>query len=375
MRPAPPEIDELLAAAHVVSLPMRVRFRGVTRREALLLRGPAGWGEFAPFPEYDDAEAARWLHSALDAAWQGHPAPRRTQVPVNATVPAVPAGRVPAVLAAFDGCTTVKVKVAEAGQDLADDLARVRAVREVLGEQGVIRVDANGGWTVGQAHRALAALGEYRLAYAEQPCRTVPELVDLADRLAASGVDVPLAADEAIRKAEDPLLVARTGAVRYAVVKVAPLGGVRALLAVADALAALDVQVVVSSALDTSVGIGAGVAAAAALPQEPPACGLGTVALLDGDVTSRPLVPAGGLLPVRPVDADPDLLERHRAEPGRHRWWLDRLTRCHRLLQTQPETRPQTQIQTQTQTGPQAPARHSPASTRPAPSAEPEELA
>lgn len=325
----PPDLDEVRRHTHVVSLPLRVRFRGVEHREAVLVEGPAGWGEFAPFPEYDDVEAARWLASALEAAWRGTPAPRRPHVEVNATVPAVPARRVPDVLAVFDGCRTVKVKVAEAGQDLAQDLARVRAVRDVLGPGGLIRVDANGGWDVPAAHRALLELAPLGLQYAEQPCRSVPELLELAGLLDGA---VPLAADESIRRAQDPLRVARTGAIGYAVVKVAPLGGVAALLRIADALASHDVQVVVSSALDTSVGISAGVAAAAALPQEPPACGLGTVALLAGDISARPLLPRQGWLPTGPVTPDADLLARHRAAPERRRWWLERLTRCHHRL-------------------------------------------
>ena len=325
----PPDPDEVRQRTHVVSLPLRVRFRGVEHREAVLIEGPAGWGEFAPFPEYGDDEAARWLASALHAAWGGMPAARRPHIEVNATVPAVPAAQVPQVLAGFDGCRTVKVKVAEAGQELADDIARVRAVRRVIGPDGLIRVDANGGWDVPAAHRALLHLAESGLQYAEQPCRTVPELLDLAGLLDGA---VPLAADESIRRAEDPLAVARTGAVRYAVVKVAPLGGVAALLDIAGQLAALDVQVVVSSALDTSVGISAGVAAAAALPDAPPACGLGTVALLAADVCTRPLLPDGGRLPAGPVTPDPGLLARHRAAPERTRWWLERLTRCHHLL-------------------------------------------
>lgn len=311
-----------------------MRFRGVEHREAVLLEGPAGWGEFAPFLEYEDPEAARWLASAVEAAWRGLPTPRRTHVEVNATVPAVPAGQVPEVLAAFDGCRTVKVKVAQAGQDLTQDLARVRAVREVLGPGGLIRVDANGGWDVPSAYRALLELAPLGLQYAEQPCRSVPELLDLAGLLDGA---VPLAADESIRRAEDPLRVARTGAVGYAVVKVAPLGGVGALLRIAEELTGHDVQVVVSSALDTSVGMSAGVAAAAALPQEPPACGLGTVALLAGDVSARPLLPEHGRLPTGPVTPDTALLARHRAAPERRRWWLERLTRCHHRLSHQKE--------------------------------------
>ncbi|HSN10645.1 MAG TPA: o-succinylbenzoate synthase, partial [Propionibacteriaceae bacterium] len=256
-----PPLDEALASAHVVSLAMRVRFRGVLVREALLLDGPHGWGEFSPFVEYDDEESAAWLASGIEAAWQGWPEARRDRVEVNATVPAVPAEQVGLVLDRFGACRTVKVKVAEGGQSLADDLARVRAVRAARPD-AAIRVDANGAWSVAEAATALSALAEVGLEYAEQPCARVEDLVALRDRLDRDHVDVVLAADESVRKADDPVRVARTGAVGVAVVKVAPLGGVARTLAVAAELAALGVRVVVSSALDTSVGIAAGVAAA-----------------------------------------------------------------------------------------------------------------
>ncbi len=325
-----PDLEEVLAAAHVVRLPMRVRFRGVEEREAVLLNGPAGWGEFSPFLEYPDQEAARWLASALEAAWQGAPPARRAQVPVNATVPAVPAELVAQVLARFPGCRTVKVKVAETGQDLTQDLARVAAVRQVLGEGAQLRVDANGGWDVEQALTALRALGEHGLEYAEQPCATVPELAELRRRLATERVGVLVAADESIRKVRDPFAVLAAGAADVCVIKVAPLGGVRAALAVAARLAEHDVPVVVSSALDTSVGIATGLRLAAALPDLRYACGLGTVALFTRDVADPPLLPAGGVLPV-PAAAfgpDPRVLRELAAPPARRAWWLDRLRRC-----------------------------------------------
>ncbi len=307
--------------AHVVSLPMRVPFRGVAHREAVLLEGPAGWGEFSPFLEYDDAEAARWLAAAVEAATVGWPAPVRASVPVNATVPAVAAAEVPGVLARFPGCTTAKVKVAQAGQALADDVARVAAVRDALGPSGRVRVDANAAWTLEQARAALDALAPYDLEYAEQPCASLEDLAALRGR------GVPIAADESIRKADDPLRVAVLGAADVVVLKVAPLAGVRPALAVA---AACGLPVVVSSALDTSVGIAAGVALAAALPDLPYACGLGTASLLATDVTSDPLLPVDGALPVRPVV--PDLRGAVRAPADRERWWRARLDRCSAIL-------------------------------------------
>lgn len=312
-------------------MPLRVRFRGVTHREAVLLRGPAGWGEFAPFPEYPDAEAVRWLAAAVEAAWHGFPEPVRTSVRVNATVPAVPAGQVASVLARYDGCDTVKIKVAEAGQGLPDDLDRVAAVREAA-PGARLRVDANGAWSVEDALAALTALAPYDLEYAEQPCRTVPELARLRIELARSGVDVPVAADESIRRADDPLEVARQHAADVIVVKAAPLGGVRAAL---STVGEVGLPAVVSSALDTSVGIAAGVALAAALPSLQHACGLGTVELLTDDVARPSLVPRGGLLPAGPDGAPQvrrDALTRLAADPERTAWWHDRLRRCHALL-------------------------------------------
>lgn len=333
----PPSATELRAAAHVVRLPLRARFRGLVEREALLLRGPAGWGEFAPFAEYDDAEASRWLAAAIEQAWgSGAPPPVRDLVPVNATVPAVAAADVAAVLARFDGCTTAKVKVAERGQALADDVARVAEVRAVLGPAGRVRVDANAAWSVDDAVRALAALAPYDLEYAEQPCAGVDGLRDLRTALARAGVDVPVAADESVRKAQDPLRVAVAGAADVVVVKVAPLGGVAAALEVAGTLGADHaIPVVVSSALDTSVGIAAGVALAAALPDLPYACGLGTVSLLAQDVATDPLVPAAGAIGAaraRATGADEARLAALAAPADRRAWWLDRLERCADLL-------------------------------------------
>ena len=330
--PLPP-VGELLAALRVVAIPMRVPFRGVTVREVALLEGPCGWGEFGPFLEYEPAEAARWLASAVESAWVGWPVPVRASIPVNATVPAVGAERVAEVLARFPGCTTAKVKVAERGQSLSDDLARVAAVREVMGPSARVRVDANGAWSVDDALAALARLSVHDLEYAEQPCASVEELRDLRMTLARNGVDVPIAADESIRKADDPLRVRDLGAADVVVVKVAPLGGVRSALSVVEACG---LPAVVSSALDTSVGIAAGVALAAAMPSLGHACGLGTVALLDGDVAAAPLVPVRGSLPVGRVSADPSLLDRHAASPERVAWWRDRVTACTELLREEP---------------------------------------
>ncbi len=199
-----PQLDDLLDGLHVVSLPMRVRFRGITVREVALIEGPAGWGEFGAFLEYEPPEAVHWLASAVEAAYEAAPDVRRDRIAINATVPAVAADQVPEVLARFPGARTAKVKVAEPGQSLADDVARVNAVRALV---PTVRVDANGGWSVDEAVAAAAALtADGPLEYIEQPCATVPELAELRRR-----VDVPIAADESIRKADDPLRVVREG--------------------------------------------------------------------------------------------------------------------------------------------------------------------
>lgn len=309
---------------------MQVRFRGIDVREALLLRGPGGWGEFSPFPEYDDVEAARWLAAALESARGALPAPVREQVPVNATVPAVAAEEVAAVLARFPGCTTAKVKVAQAGQVLRDDVERVAAVRDALGPAGRVRVDANGAWSLSDARWAVAALEAFDLEYVEQPCAEVEDLARLRVALARAGVEVLVAADESVRRAEDPLRVARLGAADVVVLKVAPLGGVCPALAIAQECG---LPVVVSSALETSVGIRSGVALAAALPELPFACGLATTRLLTGDVVADSLDGRGGAITVRAAaDPDPGLLARWAAPPERQQWWRERLARCAELL-------------------------------------------
>jgi O-succinylbenzoate synthase len=276
-----PPLDDMLDRLHVVTLPMRVRFRAITSRELALIDGPAGWGEFGPFVEYGDAEAAHWLAAAVDSAYQSAPPPRRDRIAINATVPAVPAAQVPEILARFPGARTAKVKVAEPGQALADDIARVEAVRVLI---PTVRVDANGGWTVTQAVEATSALTKTGpLEYLEQPCRTIEELAELRRR-----VDVPIAADESIRRAGDPLAVVRAGAADIAVLKVAPLGGVSALLAIA---AQIDIPVVADAA-----------------------------------------APADGFLPVGPVTPNPARLQALAAPPERRQWWIDRVRACYPLV-------------------------------------------
>jgi O-succinylbenzoate synthase len=326
-----PSARELRDAAYVVALPLVTPFRGIEVREAVLLRGPSGWTEFSPFTEYEDAEAATWLAAAIDYGWGPEPPLLRDVIPVNATLPAVAPTEISAVLDRFGATRTVKVKVAERGQTLADDVARVRAVRERLGPAGRIRVDANGGWNVDEAEHAAHALAPFDLEYLEQPCASVPELAELRERL--RDWQLPVAADESVRKAADPLAVVAAGAADLLVVKAAPLGGIAAALAI---VAASGLPAVVSSALDTSVGLAMGARLAAALPDLDYDCGLGTAALLAADVTAHPLLPREGRIPVDRVDADHSLLERWAAPAERRDWWLARLDRCAELLGDHP---------------------------------------
>jgi o-succinylbenzoate synthase len=299
----------------VYRIPLRTRFRGIDVRDGVLVRGPAGWGEFSPFWDYDAAESRRWWAAAVEAACDGWPEPRRDSVPVNVTVPAVDAGRAHAIVAA-SGCRTAKVKVAEPGQTPADDRARVEAVRDALGADGAIRVDANGAWDVDTAAVRLRELDRaVGLEYAEQPCPMLDDLAALRRR-----VDVRIAVDEGVRRSADPRRVDLRAAADVVVLKVQPLGGVRAALEVAEAHG---LPCVVSSALESSVGIAAGVALAAALPELPFACGLATVALFTDDVCSSPLLPVDGALPV--LRPDPDRLAELAADPATDARWRARL--------------------------------------------------
>jgi O-succinylbenzoate synthase len=304
---------------NVFAIPMRTRFRGITVREGMLLHGDAGWGEFSPFLEYDARVAEPWLRAAHEAADQGWPEGRRTSISVNVTVPAVGPEQAAAIVRGSNGCRTAKVKVAEPGQSLADEQARLEAVRDALGPGGRIRIDVNGLWSVDEAVTRIPVLDRAAggLEYVEQPVADVEDLAVVRRR-----VHTPVAADESIRRAEDPYRVRDLEAADVAVLKVQPLGGVRACLRIAEDIG---LPVVVSSALETSVGIAAGVALAAALPELPYACGLATVQLLTDDVVVAPLLPRDGQLPVVRPEVDPDALSRTRATEDRGRHWRQRV--------------------------------------------------
>ena len=293
---------------HPVRIPMRHRFRRIDHREAVLIKGPTGWGEFSPFPDYRPEVTTRWLAAALEAACSSLPEPGRPTIPINVTVPAV-APEIAVGLVLESGAGTAKVKVAEPGQTKEADEARLAAVREAMGPTGKIRIDVNATWDLDTATERLRALSRFDLEYVEQPVATLEEMVELRRR-----TDVPLAADELVRLRPDPLEVAEMGAADVLVVKVQPLGGVSRTL---DLAARAGIPVVVSSALETSVGIYSGLLVASLLDRLPYACGLGTVALLEGDPTRAPLVSMNGELEVRRPEPDPELLERWRPDRDR----------------------------------------------------------
>lgn len=337
--------EELAAVAVPFRVPLNRTFRGQDHRDGLLFCGPSGWSEWAPFPEYDDWEAARWLAAAVEAAWGSWPDPVRNQVPVNVVVPALDhddiAGYVTDAVART-GATTFKVKVADSGAALADDLSRVATVRAALSEAGVrdplIRLDANGAWTVAQARRAarmFAAEFGSVLDYFEQPCRTTTELAELRYRLVDDDVDVRIAVDEGLRRARDLYADDLAASLRAAgdvlIVKVAPVGGVARALSLIDEIG---LPVIVSGEMNTSVGLGAGLALAAAVPDLAGAVGLGTGLLLGDDVCATTLIPRNATMSVTRGLPDEHALGRAADALGTERimWWRERLHRCARLL-------------------------------------------
>ena len=327
-----PTVDELLANVRVVALPMRTKFRGLMVRETMLISGSTenSWGEFAAFTEYDDSESAPWLACAIEQAWNLGPTDQerpifRDIVRTNATLPAVSAAQVPAILERFGDFRTVKIKVAEPGQTLADDIARVKAARDFVGISGRVRVDANGGWTVDEAEHAIRALETFDLEYVEQPCATVPELTDLRGRVHRMGILI--AADESVRKATDPLAVARAGAADILVIKVAPLGGVRRALELIDQAG---LPVVVSSALESSIGLMASFDLARRIEHLDFDCGLATSVLFERDVL--PALTDFGSFAATPGIVDENAAEELRVSPEREKWWRERAARCLDLL-------------------------------------------
>jgi len=325
-----PSLVELTQSARVVSLPLRNKFRGLTQREVLVFEGPQGWAEWAPFVEYPDEEAALWLTAAIEFGYSEFPELPRQKIPVNATLPAVAPDQVAAILARFGSFATVKIKVAESGQSKTEDIQRINAVREIY-PATKIRLDANGNLEVEQALELIRDLNSQgiELEYFEQPVATIAELAEVKLTLAKDQIPVKIAADESVRKVTDPLAVAQANAADILVLKAAPLGGINRSLEIAkDA----GLPVVISSALDSSIGISMGAHLAALLPELNFDCGLGTATLLAGDVTRDSLLPVDGQIDVRRVDVDEEKLKIFQADDHRVDWWLERLERVYKLL-------------------------------------------
>jgi O-succinylbenzoate synthase len=312
-------IDQLLASMQVVALPLKSKFRGITVREVALFKGPAGWGEFAPFLEYDDAESSTWLLSAIDAATNPAPMAYRGFIKVNATLPALnSAQEIEELLQSFVGCDTVKIKV---GENLGEDIVRVARVRALM-PKAKLRLDVNGGWSVDQALINLYKIYEEvgPLEYVEQPCATLEELRKLKEKLA---FEIKIVGDEVIRKAKDPFAINLQGAVDILMLKVAPLGGITRAREIG---AHHKLPIVVSSALDSAVGISYGLQLAASLPTLDYACGLATGQLLSADVAALPL--ENGELAVLSISPDADLLAKYAVPVERLTWWKERTKRA-----------------------------------------------
>ena len=313
-------IDQLLASMQVVALPLKSKFRGITVREVALFQGPAGWGEFAPFLEYDDRESSTWLLSAIDAATNPAPMAHRGCIKVNATLPALNSAKeIEELLQSFAGCDTVKIKV---GENLGQDIVRVARVRELL-PKAKLRLDVNGGWSVEQALINLYEIYEEvgPLEYVEQPCATLEELRELKEKLK---VNIPIAGDEVLRKAADPFAVNLEGAVDILALKVQPLGGIARAHKLADHH---KLPIVVSSALESAVGINFGLQLAASFADLNFDCGLGTGALLSENIAQLPIV--NGEIEIRDFEPDFGALE---VAPDRYEWWKNRVMRTWELI-------------------------------------------
>ena len=312
--------DQILKTARVLSIPMTIRFRGIDTREVLLFEGPNGWAEWSPFTEYEDEEASIWLKAAIEYAFGEIPEPTKKTIKVNATLPAVKDVRT--ALEPFGKFEVVKIKVAEKGQTLQDDIDRIREVRKYYPDAR-IRLDANGGYDIETAltlAKLLHAEG-VPLEYLEQPVKTIAELAEL--KLKLKPLNIKVAADESVRKVSDPLAVAHANAADLLVLKAAPLGGINNALGIAKEAG---LPVVVSSALETSVGISMGIHLAALLNSEY-ASGLATATLLKDDVTYQSLIPTNGELPVGRVTVSKESLTKLQATPERTTWWMERLDR------------------------------------------------
>lgn len=326
-------IEEIAEVASPFALPLRAKFRNTTVRTGVLIAGSTGWGEFAPFSEYDDAIAGKWLAGALEAAFGKFPEKNRTSIPVNAIIPILDVASTRAAVTnavANFGMTTIKIKVADGNNpNLADDIARVKVVRETLdalGVAGKIRIDANGIWSLSEAITNLEQLVEAAggLDYVEQPCATVAELAELKSVMQSWHEPVHIAVDESIRLANSLDVTAIQDVAHVAILKAIPVGGVAAALEIANAI---NLPVVVSGSLDTSVGLSSGIALAASVPNLYGACGLGTGLLFAQDLVTETTLPINGEIMVRRAAPDSHLLAQAGAAVSQdeREWWQNRI--------------------------------------------------
>lgn len=306
-------LQDLFQSMRVVALPTKSNFRGVKLREVALFKGEFGWGEFSPFLEYDTAECVPWLQSAIAAATKPVPKLFREKVKVNGTIPALNnSAEIEEIVQSFDGVTTFKVKV---GDNLVEDLARLMMIRS-LNPKAKLRVDVNGSWSVDTAISNLQAIYENigELEYIEQPCATIDELKRLKEEIK---IPLKIAGDEILRKAKDPFKVDLAGAIDILVLKVQPLGGINRANQLANHY---ELPVVVSSALESAVGINYGLQLAGSIPDLEFDCGLGTGALLSKNIGNLPIV--NGEITITNVEPDFSGLE---VSSDRYQWWKNRV--------------------------------------------------
>ena len=312
--------QSLLETMRVIALPTKTNFRGINVREVALFQGEYGWGEFSPFLEYGYEESAPWLMCAIEAATKPRPKLYRTSVKVNGTIPALnnPAD-IERIVETFPGAETFKVKV---GDNLPEDIARLAKVKS-LRPKAKLRIDVNGNWSVQEAITNLRAIYENigPLEYAEQPCGTAEELRELKEKLV---VDIRIAGDEVLRKAEDPFSVDLSGAVDVLMLKVQPLGGISRAHKLAEHH---KLPVVISSALESAVGINYGLQLAASFPELNFDCGLGTGSLLSADIADLPIV--NGEISITSVEPE---INGYEVSPDRYEWWKNRVMKTAELL-------------------------------------------
>ena len=312
-------LEEALASLRVLALPMRTTFRSLDIRETALFKGENGWGEFAPFVEYSDQESLPWLESAIEAADKALSPALRESIPINATVPASnDEAEIEQILSWYSGVDTVKIKV---GTGIKEDLARIAVVRKHL-PKSKIRIDVNGSWSVKEALFNINVIYEVTgdlLEYVEQPVSSLSELKQLKEGMS---VDLKIAGDEVLRKAEDPFAINLDGAIDVLMLKVSPLGGIKRALELASHH---QLPVVISSALESAVGISYGLALAARVPNLDYACGLGTSALFNQDISDIPIL--NGAMKATNYPIDLERIERFELKGERLEWWRNRISR------------------------------------------------